>query len=703
MTTSTEEDSEDNTMIVREMVNEFLKILFCSTKYGINFYDKTLNLDMSARNYNHLIFNTLISLPRFGLKNPKTCVINRKTNELIDELTLRTLKVCPDLIQRFLKVKQKQEANKTQTGENWFIQFCTQLFDQQQMVIRSMAKNPTGTSSYLRSVSQNETNSSNLADLLISIVIHMSIPLCISFQKLLSPLNQTTEVDTQKQDSLLRLLIACLKCLKEWKQCLEEISQFDFKQLISEDLSKKDVYENLKRIFDRTNKEKFQSKLNLELTSKYLPKFDVFSNLKATFSEENNSIMHSFDIFTLYFNIFSNQKQKQLSAVEDEESSFFEEDTFSERNCLNLLEVNKLEKSLTSIVPKLLKLDEHEDTNDSSSNSDHLVLARKYFNFLVNYTSLKQSELVYDANENDEMLHDSNKIVEMEVNRNSVLFSFVKTLNKFKAESDFKALVTYYLRFLEIYFGTGSQMLEFDHDYVYMWLLIARNSLVSHTDKSSVLIDFFYVCLNNFLDSRKRDSILFKIELENSNQNHSSNFNQLFIFICLKSFQSFRKEKSGADINDESMIFSFMTEYILNSTLILADSRSTLNQSPVESFKALFSSPILCETAENTELMRKFANDLDKKLVNVRTMFENKQSVKVDEVDLKIETYSQAFMICFQSSVRFKSKFSNSGGETNIEILYLNLNLRARHLLYLMNLLFNKVSGFKLKLFINII
>lgn len=131
-------------MTVREIINEFLKTLFCSTRYGINFYDKTFSLDMSSeRNCNHLIFTTLINLPRFSVKTSNES-IEAKTNELIDELILKTLKVCPDLIQRFFKVKQKQESNKKDGDQFWLIRFCIKLFDQQQTIIHSMAKNPAG-------------------------------------------------------------------------------------------------------------------------------------------------------------------------------------------------------------------------------------------------------------------------------------------------------------------------------------------------------------------------------------------------------------------------------------------------------------------------------------------------------------------------------------------------------------------------------
>ena len=121
-------EHSDQSLIVHEMITEFLKILFCSTRFGINFYDRSLNIDQSTKNYNHLIFSVIINIQRpsttatvnKATSNGKanTAALNghlakkneacSKTNDMIDELLLKTLKVCPDLIQRFLKVKYKK-------------------------------------------------------------------------------------------------------------------------------------------------------------------------------------------------------------------------------------------------------------------------------------------------------------------------------------------------------------------------------------------------------------------------------------------------------------------------------------------------------------------------------------------------------------------------------------------------------------------
>ncbi len=152
----------NQTLIVHQMINEFLKVLFCSTRYGINFYDRSLNIDQSDKNYNHLIFNALIAINRH--------TNDKETNEMIDDLLLRTLKVCPDLIQRFLKVKQKQESLE------WFIHFSTRLFEQQLICIKMMKQSSQiSNTSYLRSiatVSSDET-SSFLCNLIFYFILNL--------------------------------------------------------------------------------------------------------------------------------------------------------------------------------------------------------------------------------------------------------------------------------------------------------------------------------------------------------------------------------------------------------------------------------------------------------------------------------------------------------------------------------------------------
>jgi hypothetical protein len=162
----TDSDSQDSesTLTLRQIGCEFLKILFSSHKHGISFYDKSLNVDQSPKNLNHLIFNALISIvrPSLAAKAKDKSELVEKTNELIDSLTLKTLKVCPDLIQRYLKVKLKQ-SQQVPNNQIWFTKFATQVFEQQSVVVRNMRKNFASSTSFMRSIGQ--VNIQNLCDL----------------------------------------------------------------------------------------------------------------------------------------------------------------------------------------------------------------------------------------------------------------------------------------------------------------------------------------------------------------------------------------------------------------------------------------------------------------------------------------------------------------------------------------------------------
>lgn len=236
-------NKNNQTLLVRQMITEFLKILFSSTRYGISFYDRTLNVDMSPKNFNHLIFNSLINIQRpvANDKDKKTArAITAKTNELIDELVLKSLRVCPDLIQRFLKVKQKQEGDH-------LIPFCGSLFEQQLAVIKKMRKNLCGPTSFLRSLAFSGMSLEGLKTFLCDLITHTSMPLCISFQKVLTAIFNSKSTPAEKitrYNDLLRLLIASLRCIKEWQECLKFFQvhrvNLDFSDTTSVKVSHKD-------------------------------------------------------------------------------------------------------------------------------------------------------------------------------------------------------------------------------------------------------------------------------------------------------------------------------------------------------------------------------------------------------------------------------------------------------------------------------
>lgn len=224
------EDEETVVQQVQQMVIQFFKVLFTSTKYGISFYDKSMGLK-SDKNLNHLIFNQLIALD-FNKLYPI---------QNVPELIMTTLKVCPDLTQRFIKVKLKQLG----TENTLFMNFLKDFFQQQSNHVKS----------FQRFLQSNEDE-----NFLVELIISTSIPLGVNFQK---------DLTSEKVD----LLTACLICVKEWKSlCEREKEWSDSMRLVMQ------------------NSDSFETKLNLELLSKYLPKFEQLSK--------------NFDLIAAYIRIF---------------------------------------------------------------------------------------------------------------------------------------------------------------------------------------------------------------------------------------------------------------------------------------------------------------------------------------------------------------------------------------------------------------
>jgi len=97
------------------------------------------------------------------------------------------------------------------------------LFGQQLSVIKKMRKSLTGPSSFLRSLAGSFKNCEEIKTFLYDLIVHTSMPLCLSFQKILtqifaSKLSVQEKIDRYNQS--LELLIASLSCVKEWQECL---------------------------------------------------------------------------------------------------------------------------------------------------------------------------------------------------------------------------------------------------------------------------------------------------------------------------------------------------------------------------------------------------------------------------------------------------------------------------------------------------
>ncbi|CAF0751073.1 unnamed protein product [Brachionus calyciflorus] len=274
-------DSETDDNEIDLIVIQFLKCLFTSTKYGISFYDKTMGLK-TDKNLNHLIFNQLIDI--------NFCKIYKTSPQLFTG----TLKICPDLTQKFIKVKLKQLGNNL----DLFYDFLIVYFNEQAKNIRS----------YERFLVGNEDE-----NFLLDLILASSLPLGVNFQK---------DLTLKKLD----LLNSSLNCIKQWKFLMEN----------SDTCST-----SLKIILEKS--ENFDMKLNLDLLSKYLPKFECLTQLK------------NFQLITSYIEIFQESLNlMDLEQVElDLSSNFDPSDAEKYLNFLICLSQIKYKNNFEIISEKL--------------------------------------------------------------------------------------------------------------------------------------------------------------------------------------------------------------------------------------------------------------------------------------------------------------------------------------------------------------
>jgi hypothetical protein len=406
--------------------------------------------------------------------------------------------------------------------------------------------------------------------------------------------------------------------------------------------------------------------------------------MKASF-EDRSMIGSFFDIFTLYFEIFTNKTIGQFSGQENDHEEAEEELRESEEtsandwitnNCFNLLEIDSLLAGLMGFVPKLLKLDEKEAELDTFEIS----LAQKYLSFLINYIYLKQTYLNEPINDvataTTDGLQDADQ-VDLTINKSSILFSFVQIFARFMGHATaFARLISYFLRFVEAYLSSNSDdnsrsLVKFDRDLVYLWLLLSRKWLLTAKEDKAALVEYLFICLNNLLDTRQLNGLLFKMK------QISTDFSEIFIFVCLKCYQTL---SSRGDRPAEA-VKSFLVDYLFSSSVI------THTQGTLTSPSSLFKSYL--DNAENGD--ENLVEKLGEKLNIVKSLYKKKQTVRLEnEAEFVIEVYSQAFIYCFQETIRLGAEGGNSG-EMSRQVLGLNLSLRTRHLLYLVGLLFHKV------------
>jgi len=499
-----------------EMITEFLKVLFCSTQYGISFYDRTLgiqltaisnNVNISTKNLNHLIFNSIVSIQTISKKSQL---------DAFNNILLNTFKVCPDLMQRFFKYKNKQlqqqslsEDSNEKSGLltlNWLVDFSILLFEQQKHLI---SKN------YFlkRYLSSNESTS---VDYICELIIQTSIPISIPLIRMMTSKNS---VNTSQRFKCVNLLIKCLLCLKEWKKCLNSSHEIKF------------IEKNTSTILFNLNQQLFMNK--------YLPTLDLLniSDIAAD-SGGSEEIVQLIDLYSLYFDLILNASNG---------------DDLTIQNMLQIEYINQ--KFLVNLTNLML---DKEDLKSTTVES--------FMKFLLHFLKLKQ---LYDTNENFEAI-----INELVYKLVKLLIKFGYEDREEFLNFYIKFIEISFLKLIQL-----NERNEFNATIFQLWFILFLK-FVHSTDATESNINFFIdyadCCLKSFFNFKINDlfsseSEIKKIFFQNDALETSSStadLSTLLLFEC--SIQTYSQFKNRFNENNPILlrIEEFLKSFLLKALLI---------------------------------------------------------------------------------------------------------------------------------------
>ena len=499
-----------------EMLTAFLKVLFSTTQFGISFYDRTLgiqlltttavaNVNISAKNLNHLIFNSIVSVQTIS----KKCQL-----DAFNKMLLNVFKVCPDLMQRFFKYKNKQlqqqslsEDSNEKSGLltlNWLVDFSIELFDQQKVLI---SKN--------KFLNKNLTESTYTnVDYICELIIQTSIPISIPLIRMMS--SKTTNSINQRFKCI-NLLIKCLLCLNEWKKCLNSSASGDHLKFLNK---------NSSTILFNLNQQLFMNK--------YLPTLDLLNIndiIPADSLLGSDQIVQLIDLYSLYFDLILNANN----------------DDFTIQNMLQIEYINqKFFVNLTNLM--LDKCDLQPTTAES------------FMKFLLHFLKLKQ---LYDTNENFEAII------------SELVYKLVKLFIKYGYEGK-EGLLNCYIKFIEISFMKLIQLNErneFNESLFQLWFVLFYKFVHSdETDAAAAnenfFIDYADCCLKSFFNFKIND--LFLVE------SGGVNFEIKKIFLNQTGDNSVEKGGGGGDLSTLLLFecsiqtyFQFKSRFIDNNSILL--------------------------------------------------------------------------------------------------------------------------------------
>ena len=509
------------------------------------------------------------------------------TNELLDELCVRSLRVCPDLLQRFLKVRSKQAAAGGQTAA--FYSLCVRLFEQQLAMIRAMRHNCAANTSFLRSLAldtqqqqqqqqqhtkqRDDEKSRKRTAFLVDLVVHTSLPLCVSFQKLLTATNQPQQ--QQQQELVRQLLVTCLKCLNEWMVCVRELSSSDTTATTTasttvdttattRETSDAEVQMRVKRAAivaslrelkttttTSGQEDSLMVKLRLELLAKHLPKLDVFLAQMLADKEQQQQLQQLpqlFDLFTLYFDIFSEtpkaaNDQKEDMQLEEEE----EESVELASSCLSLLQIETLDAQLSGIV---------------ANGARSLDVCDKYLRFqakLVPLLSHEQQHTAYNSlDDSTSALEASIQVLDngytiTERGGGGGVLNVLRMLLVEVSAAEVHTLLPSMLRVLAA-MCVGQQhddaTLVYDNEFVYALLVLARKHRIAiesgdnnSGDQQQLLVklfvDFLHAGLVGLLDTRQRNLVTL---MSSQDDDEDIQFAHVALLIFAKTFAVFERK-----------------------------------------------------------------------------------------------------------------------------------------------------------------
>ncbi|NXF01342.1 NPA1P protein, partial [Smithornis capensis] len=119
----TQGSEEVGKMMVRELVHDFLMDLCCSLKHGITFYDPSLGT--SGKGGNVVLLHFLL-----GLKTATE-------DEMVADLVVNILKVCPDLLNRYLKDTQYSFVPRLKSAWMDNMKFLKKIYEAQPEISNS--------------------------------------------------------------------------------------------------------------------------------------------------------------------------------------------------------------------------------------------------------------------------------------------------------------------------------------------------------------------------------------------------------------------------------------------------------------------------------------------------------------------------------------------------------------------------------------